>query len=197
MSVKTLPLTSIGGAAAAVVEKARTMRGLEIEMKAAEVIREQVRTLAGDDPDFIRDAIEGETNLREMIAAMVAADGEDAAVIDGLTAYEKALGERKERIKHRVEMRRALIASALEIAELPKLETATGTVSRKALAPKAVILNEADIPPRFFVVPPPKLDKAALTKALKERAEAGPDSDLPEIPGATLSNGSQTIQIRR
>lgn len=188
MSIKTL-----GGAAAAVVEKAATMRTLQIEMRAAEVIREQVKTLAGDDPDFMRDAIEGETNLREMIAAMVAADGEDAAVIDGLTAYGKALNDRKARIENRVEMRRALIASALDLAELPKLETATGTVSRKALPTRAMVINEADIPAQFFVVPPPRLDRAALTKALKENADAG----LPEIPGATLSNGSVTIQIRR
>jgi len=119
------------------------------------------------------------------------------------------------RIEARREIRRALMANALDVAELPNLVTAAGTITRKALPPKVIVVEEADIPARFYVPQEPKLDRTALLNALKERAaaiaertsEPGAldekeelatiDRKHPPIPGATLSNGGTTIQIRR
>lgn len=192
-----------------------TTRDLDREIKAAQMLRDQLSDMAGDDAELIRDSIEGETSLFEMIAAMAEADGEDAALIDATAAYIKKLQERKVHIEARVDMRRALMANALEIAELTKFETAAGTVTRKALPPKAVIVEEADIPARFFVQQDPKLDKAAVLKALKDRKTALSEikapvgsaeyvaevdrinAEHPDISGAVLSNAGYTIQIRR
>lgn len=165
-----------------------TTRDLEIQMAAARIIREQVVALAGDDPDFIRDAIEGETSINEIIAALAEADGEDDAILEGIAAYQKKLAERKSRIESRKDVRRALIGSAMELAELKKLETPAGTISLKAVPPKAIITDESQIPSDYFETPPPKLNKTAVAAALK---------DGRDIPGATLSNGSTTIAIRR
>jgi len=88
----------------------------------------------------------------------------------------------------RADIRRALIASALEIAELKKLETPAGTIFVRAFAPKAIINDESAIPSDYFETPAPKLNKSAVAAALKEGRD---------IPGATLSNGGSTIQIRR
>jgi hypothetical protein len=165
-----------------------TMRDLEKQIAAAQIIREQVVTLAGDDPDFIRDAIEGETSINEIIAALAEADGEDDAILEGIAEYQKKIAERKSRIENRQDTRRALIASAMELAELKKLETPAGTVSLKATASKTIITDESQIPSDYFETPPPKLNKTAVSAALKEGRD---------IPGATLSNGGKTIQIRR
>lgn len=165
-----------------------TTHDLEKQIAAARIVREQVAALTGNDPDFIRDAIEGETSLLEIVAKLAAADGEDDAIIEGLANYQKKLVERKSRIESRKDIRRALLASAMELAELKKLETPAGTISLKAVAPKAIINDESAIPSEYFETPPPKLNKSAVTTALKEGRD---------IPGATLSNGGSTIQIRR
>ena len=157
-------------------------------MEAAKIIRAQLETLSADDEDLARDMIEGETSLVETIAHLVAHEGEDKAVLAGLDVFADALETRKARIKARIETRRALLGSALEIAGLTKLETPTGTVALSKVAPKAIILEEADIPSQFWKTGKPTLDKKALTDALKSEQQ---------IPGAMLSNGGVTVTIRR
>lgn len=174
------------------IEKERaplsTSRKMQIEIEAAKILREQIETVCGNDPDFFRDAIEGETNVRELIAKLVAEEGEDKSLIDGLDAFTDGLSARKDRIKSRIETRRAMIASALEIAELESLETPTGTVSVSKVAPKVIVQDESEIPTKFWKSGKPTLDKAAVKDALKS-------GEI--IPGATLSNGAKTIIIRR
>jgi hypothetical protein len=91
----------------------------------------------------------------------------------------------------RIERLRAAIERAIVMSEMPtplKLPAATVSVAKRK--PGVVIDNEAEIPSRFFVEPPPpapKLDKKALAAALAEGA----------IPGAHLDNGSMSLTIRR
>jgi hypothetical protein len=97
---------------------------------------------------------------------------------------------------------------------LRKRGTPAGTVSLKAVPPKAIIHEEAEIPARFWQPQAPKLSLKDLTEALKAReaalakplALADPsarsealrqvDETYSPIPGAALSNGGQTVQIR-
>jgi hypothetical protein len=67
----------------------------------------------------------------------------------------------------------------------PQSEELEQMVSREL--PKAIILNEADIPSKFWKAQDPKLDRKAVLDALKAK-EA--------VAGAELSNGGETIQIR-
>ena len=164
------------------------MRDIRREIEAATILREQIATLAGGDEDFVRDVIEGETDLHEIMAALVADDAVDAALVAGMKAVAEGLAVRKDRIEKRIEVRRALIASGLEIAGLPKLETPAGTASVKPVPPKVIVTDESLIPAAFWKASDPKLDKKALAAALKDKRE---------IAGATLSNGSVTLEIRR
>ena len=165
-----------------------TTRDLEREIKAAELMREHIKSLAGEDADAIRDGIEGETNLHEMIATMIKADGEDAALVEAIKTYQAQVANRRSRVETRIETRRALLATAMELAELSKLETPAGTISRKPVPPKAIVTDEHAIPSAFWDPQPPKLNKVALTAALR---------DKQEIPGAVLSNPQTTIAIRK
>jgi len=184
------------------------------QMEAARILRAQITDIAAGDADFIRDTIEGETNLHEQIAALVASIAEDEACADGIKVLQDNLSARKKRFEARAEIKRALVASAMEIGEIRKIEAPGGTVSLKPVPPKLLTPEEAEIPPRFWKTGEPTLDRKALGEALKARtaalaeaqkiedpearadAIAAAEAAHPPIPGATLSNGSTTIAIR-
>lgn len=155
--------------------------------RAAEVLKEQIREIAGEDVDLMRDMIEGETPIRDLIALGAEQNIIDAGLVKGITATMEALRQRKERIEQRIELRRVALLAAMQTAEIQKIETPAGTLSRKTVLPTALILEESEVPSQFWKPQDPKLDKKAVLDALK----AG-----QTVPGAMLSNGGETIQIR-
>lgn len=158
------------------------------EIEAARILREQIAQLAEGDEDFIRDTLEGETELPALVRTLLAGIGEDEAMADGIDAYAKELALRKERFTSRAKLKRSLICSALEISGRKSMETDVGTATLSAVKPKAIVTEEADIPAEFFKPQPPKLDQTALSAALR---------DGREVKGAILSNGGFTIRILR
>jgi hypothetical protein len=140
------------------------------------------------DADDILNAIQSETNLEEAIESVV-------DEIDNLTMLSKAAAERaaemsarSKRLSEKASTLKTIVLQAMEIADQKKLTLPTCTISKKKLAPKVIILEESDIPADYFKIPDPKVDTKALLADLKN-GEA--------IPGATLSNGGLTIQIRK
>ncbi len=187
---------------------------LHMQIEAAKLLREQLADLVAGDPEFVRDMIEGETTLHEQIAALVASEREDRAIAEGTDRLMDRLKARKAQIESRADTKRTLITQAMVIGELSAIETPAGRVTLKAIPPACIVTEEADIPTRFWKSHAPTLDKKSLMEALKARtaaladaakiedpeerntALAKADEAHPEIPGATLSNGSRTIQIR-
>jgi hypothetical protein len=164
------------------------VRSTSRTLDAARILREQIAELAEGDEDFIRDTLEGEIDLPDIIRVLLAGIGEDEAHEAGLKSYIDELRARKERLARRADLKRALIASALEIAGQKRLDTDLATVTLKAVPARPLVTEESEIPALYWKPQPPKLDLSALTSALREGAK---------VPGATLSNGSQTVQIRR
>lgn len=171
---------------------ADTEYALRRETEAARDLLSTIRNEgAADDAELIEDAIEGETNLREAIAAALDEIDEAELLILGGKAKVEQIGKRIVAEENRVERLRAAIERAIVMSEMPtplKLPTATVSVAKRK--PAVVIDNEAAIPSRFFVDPPPpapKLDKKALAAALAD----GP------VMGAHLDNGSLSLTIRR
>ncbi len=158
------------------------------EIEALRVLRDQISTLAEGDEDFIRDTLEGEADLEGLVRGLLASIGEDEAFEAGLKAYMDDLASRKSRFADRAKTKRALIATALDIAGRKTIETDVGTVTLSQVKPTAIVTEEGDIPAEFWEPQPPKLDKKALTEALREGKA---------VAGATLSNGSITVTIRR
>jgi hypothetical protein len=177
-------------------------------------LREQVATMTEGDPEFLTDAVEGETNLFEVVDKVVLSIKEDEALAKGIAALIDDLKSRKKRIEDRADFKRAMVGSALEISGIQKREGPAGTVSLKSVPPKVVVTDESLIPSRFWKPQAPTLDKSELGKCLKARAEAlrtaaeiqnepsrrlalqAAENLFPEIPGATLGNGSLTVAIR-
>jgi hypothetical protein len=117
-------------------------------------------------------------------------------------------------MEERIQRFRTLIEQAMAITEQAKLRRPAATLTLRKLPPDVVVITEADIPSHFFVPqppPPPKLDKKALKQALlaremkvafaaslgNEAERAGALAAITPIPGATLDNGSLSLQIRR
>jgi len=174
-----------------------TLMPLKKEIEAAKTLLVHLQALHfADDEAATHDAIEGQTNLFEALGEAVKQTGADEAAIKALKDYQQTLRARCERLKSRVEATRAAIAAAMEAAGLKKEVTPFGTVSLSSARPKAIIIEEADIPVRFWVTPPPVQPEPYIDeKALLEALLACPRGQ--SIAGAQLANGGFVVTIRR
>lgn len=162
-------------------------RNLDLETRAARALRDVLLTITDDD-GAVADTIEGETNLHEAIKAVMDKITEDEILVTGIGSMAQALADRKARIAHRIERRRAAIERGMSVGEIQRLELPLATLSLRRIPPALQIANEAVIPPEYFLPQPPKLDRTALKEALK----AGKD-----VPGALLDNGGIGLTVRR
>lgn len=158
-----------------------------VALNAATVIKESICKLT-DDTDALLDTLEGETDLDVIVRALLISLEEDQARIDGLTARIADLAERKARFELRIGTKRTLVHQALELLGRRTMELDIATVSLAKAAPALQVVQEADIPARFWKVGDPKLDRTAVLDALKA-GEA--------VPGAALKNGQPRLTIRR
>lgn len=164
-----------------------TTHELHREMKAAQAIKAAVLAMT-DDEDAIRDTLEGETNLHELVRRVLLSIDDDQLIVDGCKARIEDLAARKSRVASRIEAKRTMIEQAMAIAELKTIETDVATATLGKRPRSVVVTNEAEIPAAYWKQQDPTLDKKALADALKNN-EA--------IPGAELSNGGSTLTIRR
>lgn len=160
---------------------------LHTATQAADVLKAHLREIAGDDVEAIADTIEGEIDLRGLICLAAEQNALDVAQVNGIAGLIEDLRARKDRIEKRIAMRRVAILAAMASGEIKTIETPAGTISRKAVPPSVLILEESAIPAEFWKPSDPKLDKKAVGDALK----AG-----REVPGAMMSNGGETISVR-
>jgi Gp157 protein len=201
-------------------------RDMHKEMAAAAALKHQLRECFGvDDHDvaLIRDMIEGETNLDGAIDKVLEQMALDLANAAGIEKFATTMAARKQRLENRIETMRTMLLNALDILEEKRIERPIALLTKKPVPPKLLVVDEGEIPTRFFKQPDPVLSKKDLTDALKdrrdtleqrlaeirERREAGElDEDqatdaigrliaaFPAIPGAELDNGGATIQVR-
>ncbi len=169
------------------------------EARAVAALRESYAAFASDEELFL-DAIEGETDFLEILDNILLAHVETVGLIEGSKEAIARLTDRKRRLEKRAETQRALIEQALAVAEISAaIERPMATISLASKPPSLIVLEESEIPTTFFKTADPVLDRKELLAALKTRAEAAaadPEHPPPPIPGATLSNGGFTLQIR-
>ena len=140
-----------------------------------------------DDETLVHDMVEGETDFFEAVERALDEIGECEIVAAGVKDMQKKLSDRLTRTENRAARLRGLIDQAFQMAEVTSHKFPTATISTKKIPQKMIVVDEAAIPSEYFAPQPPKLDRKALTDAVK----AG------TVPGAELSNGGTTIQIRR
>ena len=157
---------------------------LDKEIINAEAIARMID--AGDDLQLLVDNIEGETQLFECLDAIHMSMLEDDAGIEGIEVVIGKLKARQVAAVARQQKKRDAIFKALTRLNIPSVKRPSATFSIRKGVEKLEIVNEADIPTQFYK-PNPILQRAALTKALKEGET---------VPGATLVIGPQTLSIR-
>ena len=195
---------------------------LRLQAEAAKQLIADMRSQHGadifdGDEEFLKDTVEGETNLTDAINGALVKMDEEAILVTGIDKRIEDLKARKERLNKGIERKRSIIERAMVLAELRTLPLPSATITLSKRAPGLVVTEEADVPSRFFVTPPtpdPRLDKKALTAALRERRAKLEEIDkiedteerkaaiealnveMPPIKGADLDNGGFNLQIR-
>jgi hypothetical protein len=158
------------------------------ELVRYEHLRVQVQREFPDvDEETLNDTLAGMTDLPEMIAAVLRSALEDLALAKGLRGRVAEMQERLARLEDGAQRKRHLVAAVMERAEMPKLVEPDFTVALRRTPPALRVVHEEDIPTDFWRPQPPKLDRQAVTTALR--------GGRP-VPGAMLDNGGMTIAIR-
>jgi Gp157 protein len=149
------------------------------------------KQLTADFPDTDEetqaDTLEGITDLREMIAAVIRSALVDEALQRGLRTHLEEMRRRFERLEERGAKKRQLALEAMCDVGLKKLEQPDFTASARAGIPPLLIVADDLIPERYWVPQPPKLDRQAVLADLK-RGEV--------IPGAELGNPKPCLAVR-
>jgi hypothetical protein len=162
-------------------------RRLELETRAANRIRQTLVAAYGDDTDLIRDVIEGETSVREALAAVAETLQSVEGDIEGIEIVMAKQAARKARyVRYRDGLREAL-ACGMEVAEITSLKTPVATLSMRATPPSVEIIDQSVIPPAFMRVADPSPDKRAILAAIKDGAT---------VPGCVLSNQPPALSVR-
>lgn len=162
-------------------------RNVKIEGEAARSLLANIRDVIGDDDEMAMTAIEGETELTECISEAVDRISELNSHCEALDLRIKDLSERRSRFDVQAERIKTAVFAAMGQAEIRKLELPQATLSVRAVPPKAEIVDEALVPSKFWKAKDPVLDKKAVLEALKAKED---------VPGASLSNGGETLSIR-
>jgi len=161
------------------------MRQLDLMTIAA--IRETVRAIDPDDDDLLIGMIEGETDAGELLDDLLEMEATAQAHITANKERIKQLSERNARLDAKGNAARAGMQNVLDATGLRKMERASATVSLRAVPPKVEGEDMTNLPEscvRVTYAP----DRTAIKKAL----ESG-----ETIPGWRLTNGSESIAIRR
>jgi Siphovirus Gp157 len=158
------------------------------ELTHYEYLRGQVQREFPDvDQETLSDTLAGMTDLPEMIAAVLRSALQDLALAKGLRGRLVEMQERVARLEDGAQRKRHLVTSVMERAEMPKLVEPDFTVTLRRTPPALRVVQEDDVPAEFWRPQPPKLDRQAVTMALRGGRL---------VPGAMLDNGGTTIAVR-
>ena len=170
------------------LKPASSRPGIEPEIYLYTQLREQLRAEIPDlDEECLADTLEGLSTLPDLLSGVLRSHLDDVALGDALRSRISDMRERLSRIEVRAEKKKAVVATAMERAEMQRLTAPEFTASLRSTPPAVVVLEEERIPVEYWKPQPPKLDKAALAVVLK--------SGEP-VPGATLSASGTTLAVR-
>jgi hypothetical protein len=173
-------------------------RKIAIEAFAARVVLNAVAETLADDDQAKMDTIEGETNLLEALDHAILRIREMTAHRAAINGMIETLKARKERfdaseeylrgVIHRMMDESGVIHRMMDEIGQTKIERPIATLSLRVSPTKVEIIDAAQVPELYLHPPKPREpDKNAIKAALK---------DGLVVPGAILSSGGQSLQIR-
>lgn len=172
---------------------AGTVHALVAETRRHTALRDELirrwPDLANDD-QTLADTLEGLSSLPEQVAAVAKSIDDDTIMVSGITERQTELELRAERLKVRVENKKAAILHAMMESGERKFELPTVTISTRQNPPSVVIVDENLIPDTYKITPEPpaaKPDKRKILQAL---------NDGQEVLGCAKNNGSISLAWR-
>jgi hypothetical protein len=139
-----------------------------------------------NDDTFKSDILEGSTDYMDIINKCLLELSITEGYIEGIKISRARMDDRISKHTVRVNLIRTLLRRMLEMADMRTVKAANGTVSLSQKPLSVQILDEGLIPDEFMRI------KVEPNKTLiGEKLKAGED-----VPGATLSNGGETLTVR-
>ena len=139
------------------------------------------------DEQILADTVEGLTDLREILQAIIRAALADEALATGLKGRIGEMQERLDRLQDRASKRRQIAKDVMVELDIKKITAADFTVSIRPGLPSLLVLDEAAVPSVYWQPVAPRLDRQGLLNELKEGAG---------ITGVTLSNPEPVLSVR-
>ena len=139
------------------------------------------------DAQTLNDTLEGATNFKEALSALIRSALEDDSLAKALRDRLNDMRVRLSRFEARAASKRQVVTENMEAADIRKLIEPDFTASTRMGPPSALINNEDELPIDFLVPQPPKPDKRAILEALTRGAS---------VPGATLAQPKLSLSVR-
>jgi hypothetical protein len=151
-------------------------------------LRDRLQAAEPDlDERTLADTIEGLTDLHEIVAAIVRSAILDQALAEGLRGRLTEMQGRLERLEDRASKRRQIARDVMVETELKSITAPDLTISLRLGSPALVVIDEAAIPPTYWVPREPRLDRQGLNADLKR--------DI-QVPGVALKNPEPVLSVR-
>lgn len=139
-----------------------------------------------DDEELLADTVEGQTKLHEIMEKFLSAMRENETLAEAVSQRIGKLRERQTMLTHRAQFLRQLMHRILEQSGVKSVALPEAKISVVNSPDKVIITDETAIPDAFM-----RITKEPNKTAIKNALKSG-----TYIPGATLSNGGSTIQVR-
>ena len=141
---------------------------LRAEVARHTYLRDRLRAEIPDlDCETLADTLEGMSDLRELLCALLRSALEDEAYAHGLSLRISDMKARLERFEIRARKKRDMVLRSMREGDIPKLLETDFTASLRLGAPTLDIIAEEAIPDEFWKPQPAKLDRSGLITALK------------------------------
>lgn len=163
---------------------------LQLAAEAAGRLREALRDqMDEDDAQLWHDMVEGETELVELIEKALDAADEDEARATRIKQRRDQMAAREARLRARCQRTKALVAAAMQRAELRTLTLDEMTVSLRAPCVSVVVDNAELLTDAYWSE---KVSRSPDKKFIKQMMDEG-----VEVPGAHLELGEPGVTVRR
>ena len=139
------------------------------------------------DEQTLNDTLEGATNFKEALAALIRSALEDECLASALRDRMTDMRTRLSRHEARAASKRQVVVENMEAADIRKLTEPDFTASTRVGPPSVIIDNEHELPIDYLLPQPPKPDKRAILDALTRGAM---------VPGATLAQPKISLSVR-
>jgi seryl-tRNA synthetase len=163
------------------------MQNLNLAVQAHESLRAELLRRWPElieDPDALEDSLEGLSNLREAIAAVIRSALDDEADCTSIAERIKQLQTRRKRLEDRADRKRALALHFCQEGRLPRIPAPDFTASVSMTKGRVIITGQVD-------------DKWMRIKKEEDKTKIGEALRAGQtVSGAELSNPMPTLVIR-